>query len=100
MMTSPLYLEIIIYCTGAFLISCMVVTVIIYKMKSTTKKTDFNSQLAVHKLAKSIPLRRQVTESREGVCLHLLLPQSLFPWIRVGGTRATPHPWHGAGWGP
>ncbi|NXG60240.1 FGFR1 factor, partial [Hemiprocne comata] len=61
MMTSPLYLEIIIYCTGAFLISCMVVTVIIYKMKSTTKKTDFNSQLAVHKLAKSIPLRRQVT---------------------------------------
>uniref|UniRef100_A0A8C6ITG4 Fibroblast growth factor receptor n=1 Tax=Melopsittacus undulatus TaxID=13146 RepID=A0A8C6ITG4_MELUD len=68
MMTSPLYLEIIIYCTGAFLISCMVVTIIIYKMKSTTKKTDFNSQLAVHKLAKSIPLRRQVTESREGVC--------------------------------
>lgn len=85
MMTSPLYLEIIIYCTGAFLISCMVVTVIIYKMKSTTKKTDFNSQLAVHKLAKSIPLRRQVTESREGVCLHLLLPQSLFPWIGGGG---------------
>lgn len=77
MMTSPLYLEIIIYCTGAFLISCMVVTVIIYKMKSTTKKTDFNSQLAVHKLAKSIPLRRQVTESREGVSLHLLLPQRL-----------------------
>lgn len=78
MMTSPLYLEIIIYCTGAFLISCMVVTVIIYKMKSTTKKTDFNSQLAVHKLAKSIPLRRQVTESREGVRLHLLpLPEDL-----------------------
>ncbi|XP_030408065.1 fibroblast growth factor receptor 1 isoform X1 [Gopherus evgoodei] len=65
MMTSPLYLEIIIYCTGAFLISCMVVTVIIYKMKSTTKKTDFNSQLAVHKLAKSIPLRRQVTVSAD-----------------------------------
>ncbi|XP_025901646.1 fibroblast growth factor receptor 1 isoform X4 [Nothoprocta perdicaria] len=61
MMTSPLYLEIIIYCTGAFLISCMVVTVIIYKMKSGTKKSDFNSQLAVHKLAKSIPLRRQVS---------------------------------------
>ncbi|KAG8141298.1 hypothetical protein E2320_006931, partial [Naja naja] len=61
MMTSPLYLEIIIYCTGGFLISCMIVTVFIYKMKSTTKKTDFNSQLAVHKLAKSIPLRRQVS---------------------------------------
>ncbi|NXU15937.1 FGFR1 factor, partial [Pardalotus punctatus] len=60
-MTSPFYLEIIIYCIGAFLISCMVVTIIIYKLKSTTKKTDFNSQLAVHKLAKSIPLRRQVS---------------------------------------
>ncbi|XP_078522443.1 fibroblast growth factor receptor 1 isoform X1 [Lissotriton helveticus] len=60
-MTSPLYLEIIIYCTGAFLISCMLVTVIIYKMKSTTKKTDFNSQPTVHKLAKSFPLQRQVS---------------------------------------
>lgn len=67
-MTSPLYLEIIIYCTGAFLISCMVGSVIIYKMKSGTKKSDFHSQMAVHKLAKSIPLRRQVTESRWGVC--------------------------------
>lgn len=73
-MTSPLYLEIIIYCTGAFLISCMVGSVIIYKMKSGTKKSDFHSQMAVHKLAKSIPLRRQVTESRRGVrmlCLTL-----------------------------
>lgn len=67
-MTSPLYLEIIIYCTGAFLISCMVGSVIIYKMKSGTKKSDFHSQMAVHKLAKSIPLRRQVTESRWGIC--------------------------------
>ncbi|XP_044519495.1 fibroblast growth factor receptor 1 isoform X5 [Gracilinanus agilis] len=66
-MTSPVYLEIIIYCTGAFLISCMVGSVIIYKMKSGTKKSDFHSQMAVHKLAKSIPLRRQVTESRWGV---------------------------------
>ncbi|XP_055676244.1 fibroblast growth factor receptor 1 isoform X1 [Falco peregrinus] len=65
MMTSPLYLEIIIYCIGAFLISCMVVIIIVYKMKNTTKKTDFNSQLAVHKLAKSIPLRRQVTVSAD-----------------------------------
>ncbi|XP_054099829.2 fibroblast growth factor receptor 1 isoform X13 [Callithrix jacchus] len=64
-MTSPLYLEIIIYCTGAFLISCMVGSVIIYKMKSSTKKSDFHSQMAVHKLAKSIPLRRQVTVSAD-----------------------------------
>ncbi|XP_072491261.1 fibroblast growth factor receptor 1 isoform X11 [Notamacropus eugenii] len=64
-MTSPLYLEIIIYCTGAFLISCMVGSVIIYKMKSGAKKSDFHSQMAVHKLAKSIPLRRQVTVSAD-----------------------------------
>ncbi|XP_026570648.1 fibroblast growth factor receptor 1-like isoform X2 [Pseudonaja textilis] len=61
MMSSSLYLEIIIYCTGGFLISCMIVSVLFYKMKNTTKKTDFNSQMAVHKLAKSIPLRRQVS---------------------------------------
>lgn len=118
-MTSPLYLEIIIYCTGAFLISCMVVTVIIYKMKSTTKKTDFNSQLAVHKLAKSIPLRRQVTESREGVCLHLLplLGDLSFLggrfWMRMDGggdpgpscpaahaTFSSLVPGRGTAWGP
>ncbi|XP_014440559.1 fibroblast growth factor receptor 1 isoform X6 [Tupaia chinensis] len=64
-MTSPLYLEVIIYCTGAFLISCMVGSVVIYKMKSGTKKSDFHSQMAVHKLAKSIPLRRQVTVSAD-----------------------------------
>ncbi|XP_072342207.1 fibroblast growth factor receptor 1-like [Scyliorhinus torazame] len=57
----PIYLEIIIYCTGAFLTSCMVVAAVIIRMKSTAKKPDFNSQLAVHKLAKSIPLRRQVS---------------------------------------
>ncbi|XP_059822319.1 fibroblast growth factor receptor 1-like isoform X2 [Hypanus sabinus] len=60
-LSSPVYLEIIIYCTGAFLTSCMVVTAIVIRMKSTAKKPDFNSQLAVHKLAKSIPLRRQVS---------------------------------------
>ncbi|XP_032869800.1 fibroblast growth factor receptor 1-like isoform X2 [Amblyraja radiata] len=62
-LSSPVYLEIIIYCTGAFLTSCMVVSAIVIRMKSTAKKPDFNSQLAVHKLAKSIPLRRQVTVS-------------------------------------
>uniref|UniRef100_V9KPU7 receptor protein-tyrosine kinase n=2 Tax=Callorhinchus milii TaxID=7868 RepID=V9KPU7_CALMI len=41
----------------------MVVVAVIIRMKSTAKKPDFNSQLAVHKLAKSIPLRRQVTVS-------------------------------------
>lgn len=39
----------------------MVVTVIVCRMKTTTKKPDFSSQPAVHKLTKRIPLRRQVS---------------------------------------
>ncbi|XP_066211817.1 fibroblast growth factor receptor 2 isoform X9 [Saccopteryx leptura] len=62
---SPDYLEIAIYCIGVFLIACMVVTVIVCRMKTTTKKPDFSSQPAVHKLTKRIPLRRQVTVSAE-----------------------------------
>ncbi|XP_061117864.1 fibroblast growth factor receptor 1-A isoform X2 [Conger conger] len=60
---SQTYLEVLIYCVGFFLICVMVVIAIIFKMRSSSKKSDFNSQLAVHKLAKSIPLRRQVTVS-------------------------------------
>ncbi|XP_045147158.1 fibroblast growth factor receptor 2 isoform X8 [Echinops telfairi] len=63
--TSPDYLEIGIYCIGVFLIACMVVTVILCRMKTTAKKPDFGSQPAVHKLTKRIPLRRQVTVSAE-----------------------------------
>ncbi|XP_071302086.1 fibroblast growth factor receptor 2 isoform X6 [Agelaius tricolor] len=63
--TSPDYLEIAIYCIGVFLIACMVLTVIMCRMKSTTKKPDFSSQPAVHKLTKRIPLRRQVTVSAD-----------------------------------
>ncbi|XP_008104985.1 fibroblast growth factor receptor 2 isoform X4 [Anolis carolinensis] len=59
--TSPDYLEIAIYCVGVFLIVCMVMTVILCRMRSTTKKSDFSSQPAVHKLTKRIPLRRQVS---------------------------------------
>ncbi|XP_012859644.1 fibroblast growth factor receptor 2 isoform X10 [Echinops telfairi] len=59
--TSPDYLEIGIYCIGVFLIACMVVTVILCRMKTTAKKPDFGSQPAVHKLTKRIPLRRQVS---------------------------------------
>ncbi|XP_060027142.1 fibroblast growth factor receptor 2 isoform X1 [Erinaceus europaeus] len=62
---SPDYLEIAIYCIGVFLIACMVVTVVLCRMKTTTKKPDFSSQPAVHKLTKRIPLRRQVTVSAE-----------------------------------
>nr|XP_020027385.1 fibroblast growth factor receptor 2 isoform X10 [Castor canadensis] len=53
---SPDYLEIAIYCIGVFLIACMVVTVILCRMKTTTKKPDFSSQPAVHKLTLGKPL--------------------------------------------
>ncbi|XP_040847692.1 fibroblast growth factor receptor 2 isoform X7 [Ochotona curzoniae] len=53
---SPDYLEIAIYCIGVFLIVCMVVTVIVCRMKTTTKKPDFSSQPAVHKLTLGKPL--------------------------------------------
>ncbi|XP_044134967.1 fibroblast growth factor receptor 1 isoform X4 [Bufo gargarizans] len=65
LMTTSLHLEIIIYCAGAAIVSAMLVTIIILKMKHPSKKTEFNSQMAVHKLAKSIPLRRQVTVSAD-----------------------------------
>ncbi|XP_019908276.2 fibroblast growth factor receptor 1-A isoform X6 [Esox lucius] len=55
--------RVLIYCVGFFLIAVMVAVAIIFKMRSSSKKTDFSSELAVHKLAKSIPLRRQVTVS-------------------------------------
>ncbi|XP_039599486.1 fibroblast growth factor receptor 2 isoform X3 [Polypterus senegalus] len=60
-LTSPDYVEIAIYCIGVFLIACMVVTVIVCRMRSSNKKSDFSSQPAVHKLTKQIPLRRQVS---------------------------------------
>ncbi|KAM4745907.1 fibroblast growth factor receptor 1-A isoform 1-T1 [Anableps anableps] len=60
---SNTYLEVVIYCVGFFLIAIMITIVIILKIRASSKKSDFNSQLAVHKLAKSIPLRRQVTVS-------------------------------------
>ncbi|XP_047236446.1 fibroblast growth factor receptor 1-A isoform X2 [Girardinichthys multiradiatus] len=58
---SSTYLEVVIYCVGFFLIAIMITIVIILKIRASSKKSDFNGQLAVHKLAKSIPLRRQVS---------------------------------------
>ncbi|KAI9521695.1 Fibroblast growth factor receptor 1-A [Dissostichus eleginoides] len=55
------YLEVVIYCVGFFFIAVMIAIAIIVKIRTSSKKSDFNSQLAVHKLAKSIPLRRQVS---------------------------------------
>ncbi|XP_069001206.1 fibroblast growth factor receptor 2 isoform X2 [Embiotoca jacksoni] len=58
---SPDYVEIAIYCTGVFLIACMVGIVVVCRMRNTAKKPDFGGQPAVHKLSKQIPLRRQVS---------------------------------------
>uniref|UniRef100_A0A8C8JCC2 Fibroblast growth factor receptor n=1 Tax=Oncorhynchus tshawytscha TaxID=74940 RepID=A0A8C8JCC2_ONCTS len=69
-MTKPALKAMLIYCVGFFLIAVMVAVAIILKMRSSSKKSDFSSQLAVHKLAKSIPLRRQVTEMDSSSSLH------------------------------
>lgn len=74
---APDYLEIAIYCIGVFLIACMVVTVVVCRMKASAKKPDFSSPPAVHKLSKRIPLRRQVTESRWRVCRTYCAPSPL-----------------------
>uniref|UniRef100_A0A4W5MSL7 Fibroblast growth factor receptor n=1 Tax=Hucho hucho TaxID=62062 RepID=A0A4W5MSL7_9TELE len=49
---SPDYVEIAIYCIGVFLIACMVVIVVVCRMRNTAKKPDFGNQPAVHKLSK------------------------------------------------
>lgn len=68
------YLEVVIYCVGFFFIIIMVTIAIIFKIRTSSKKSDFNSQLAVHKLAKSIPLRRQVSvESRNSIHSGVML---------------------------
>uniref|UniRef100_A0A8C7V1I9 Fibroblast growth factor receptor n=1 Tax=Oncorhynchus mykiss TaxID=8022 RepID=A0A8C7V1I9_ONCMY len=69
-MTKPALKAMLIYCVGFFLIAVMVAVAIILKMRNSSKKSDFSSQLAVHKLAKSIPLRRQVTEMDSSSSLH------------------------------
>ncbi len=58
---SQTYLEIFIYCLGFFIIITLTATAVICRLCCAPKKSDFSSQLAVQKLAKSIPLRRQVT---------------------------------------
>ncbi|XP_034565295.1 fibroblast growth factor receptor 1-A-like isoform X2 [Notolabrus celidotus] len=71
---SQTYLEIFIYCLGFFVIVILAAIGVICRLCCAPKKSDFNSQLAVQKLAKSIPLRRQVSvESsfslQSGMCL-------------------------------
>jgi len=64
---SPTYLEIFIYCLGFSIILILTVTAVICRLCCAPKKSDFSNQLAVQKLAKSIPLRRQVGRLSVGV---------------------------------
>ncbi|XP_017263447.1 fibroblast growth factor receptor 1b [Kryptolebias marmoratus] len=71
---SRTYLEIFIYCLGFFIIVILTATAVICRLCCAPKKSDFTSQLAVQKLAKSIPMRRQVSVDsssslQSGTCL-------------------------------
>uniref|UniRef100_A0AAY4E0J7 Fibroblast growth factor receptor n=1 Tax=Denticeps clupeoides TaxID=299321 RepID=A0AAY4E0J7_9TELE len=81
----PDYVEIAIYCIGVFLIACMVVIVVVCRMRTTTKKSDFGGQPAVHKLTKQIPLRRQVSSDSSSST------SSSTPFIRITTRRSSAH---------
>lgn len=73
-LTSQAYLEIFIYCLGFFIIVVLTTTAVICRLCCVPKKSDFRNQLVVQKLAKSMPLKRQVSvESssslQSGMCL-------------------------------
>uniref|UniRef100_A0A3P8QJH5 Fibroblast growth factor receptor n=1 Tax=Astatotilapia calliptera TaxID=8154 RepID=A0A3P8QJH5_ASTCA len=73
-LTSQAYLEIFIYCLGFFIIVVLTATAVICRLCCVPKKSDFSNQLVVQKLAKSMPLKRQVSvESssslQSGMCL-------------------------------
>ncbi|XP_063335015.1 fibroblast growth factor receptor 1-A-like isoform X1 [Pelmatolapia mariae] len=59
-LTSQAYLEIFIYCLGFFIIIVLTATAVICRLCCVPKKSDFSNQLVVQKLAKSMPLKRQV----------------------------------------
>ncbi|XP_030628693.1 fibroblast growth factor receptor 2 isoform X4 [Chanos chanos] len=80
----PDYVEIAIYCIGVFLIACMVVIVVVCRMRTTAKKPDFGGQPAVHKLSKQIPLRRQVTVSSDSSSMS-----SSTPLVRITTRRSS-----------
>ncbi|XP_056148314.1 fibroblast growth factor receptor 2 isoform X5 [Lampris incognitus] len=84
---SPDYVEIAIYCVGVFLIACMVVIVVVCRMRNTAKKPDFGGQPAVHKLSKQIPLRRQVTVSADSSSSM----NSNTPLVRITTRRSSAH---------
>uniref|UniRef100_A0A3P8QJM3 receptor protein-tyrosine kinase n=1 Tax=Astatotilapia calliptera TaxID=8154 RepID=A0A3P8QJM3_ASTCA len=75
-LTSQAYLEIFIYCLGFFIIVVLTATAVICRLCCVPKKSDFSNQLVVQKLAKSMPLKRQINADIEsssslqsGMCL-------------------------------
>lgn len=72
-MPSQAYWEIFIYCLGSFIIVFLMATAVLCRLCCAPKKSDFNNQLAVQKLAKSIPLKRQVPHVRLRLRLRLCL---------------------------
>ncbi|XP_026133692.1 fibroblast growth factor receptor 2-like isoform X3 [Carassius auratus] len=81
----PDYVEIAIYCIGVFLIACMVVIVVVCRMRTSAKKPDFGGQPAVHKLTKQIPLRRQVSSDSSSSM------SSSTPLVRITTRRSSAH---------
>ncbi|XP_022060130.1 fibroblast growth factor receptor 2 isoform X4 [Acanthochromis polyacanthus] len=81
----PDYVEIAIYCSGVFLIACMVGIVVVCRMRNTAKKPDFGGQPAVHKLSKQIPLRRQVSADSSSSM------NSSTPLVRITTRRSSAH---------
>lgn len=61
LLPSQTYLEIFIYCLGFFIVMVLTATAVVCRLCCSPKKSDFSSQIAVQKLAKSMPLKRQVT---------------------------------------
>uniref|UniRef100_A0A8C2L1M7 Fibroblast growth factor receptor n=2 Tax=Cyprinus carpio TaxID=7962 RepID=A0A8C2L1M7_CYPCA len=70
---------------GVFLIACMVVIVVVCRMRTSAKKPDFGSQPAVHKLTKQIPLRRQVSSDSSSSM------SSSTPLVRITTRRSSAH---------
>ncbi|KAM6902733.1 fibroblast growth factor receptor 1b isoform 2-T2 [Xenentodon cancila] len=75
LLPSQTYLDIFIYCLGFFIIIVILtIAAVIFRFCCAPKKSDFSSQIAVQKLAKSIPLKREVSVAslsslQSGKCL-------------------------------
>ncbi|XP_047425371.1 fibroblast growth factor receptor 1-A-like isoform X2 [Mugil cephalus] len=74
LLPSQTYLEIFVYCLGLFIIIVLVALVASCRFCCVPQKNHFTREMSVHKLAKGLPLRKQVSvESssslQSGTCL-------------------------------